>query len=116
MNTHAQIDAYSVFFGAQIRVYFTKLQQIVTVEVPGAVEVLDCENLVILELPSHLNEPGFIMVIFGAQNAAIFHLSASTIKPDGYTLHEIFPLLSQGLPSDMKISTARLVTQEPNDV
>ena len=28
VNTHAQIDAYSVFFGAQIRVYFTKLQQV----------------------------------------------------------------------------------------
>ena len=66
-----------------------------TVDVPSDIEVLNCENLVILEIPSALKVPGYAMVIFGAQNAAVFQLSPSTIKPDGYRHIGSSPLLSE---------------------
>jgi len=38
----------------------------VTVDVPGEIEVLNCENAVVLEMPPYLGESGSLMVIFGA--------------------------------------------------
>ena len=37
-----------------------------TVDVPSDIEVLNCENLVILELQNCLKTPGYAMVLFGA--------------------------------------------------
>lgn len=81
-----------------------------TVDVPGDVEVLNCENLVILEIPSFLKVRGYIMVIFGAQMAAVLHLSPLTIEPDGYTLLGMSPLLAEDTLPDSKVSIAKLVS------
>ena len=37
-----------------------------TVDVPGDIEVLNCEHLVIVELAGCLKVPGYAMVLFGA--------------------------------------------------
>ena len=63
-----------------------------TIDVPGDVEVLNCENLVILEIPSFLKVRGYIMVIFGAQTVAVFHLSPLSTEP--YRLIGTNPLLT----------------------
>ena len=58
----------------------------VTVHVPANVEVLDCENLFIFEIPDSLRVHGYVMLLFGAQNIALYHLSPSTSKTEDYRL------------------------------
>ena len=81
-----------------------------TVDVPGDVEVLNCENLVIVEIPSFLKVRGYIMVIFGAQMAAVLHISPLTIEPDGYTLLGTSPLFAHDTLADSKVVIAKLVS------
>ena len=69
-----------------------------TVDVPGEVEVLNCEHVMLLELPIYLGAPGFLMVIFGALNAALIHLKpASQTASDSYQLLGIVSLVKQDL-------------------
>lgn len=80
-------------------------------DIPGDIELLDCENLVILEIPSFLNVKGFIMVVFGAQSVAVFHLNPNSANmPEGYTLLGTQPLITQETLPESKVTIARLIT------
>ena len=82
----------------------------VTVHVPADVEVLDCENLFILEIPDSLRVPGYVMLLFGAQNMALYHLSPSTSKTEDYRLLGTQMLITERdhIPNS-KISVVKLV-------
>lgn len=84
-----------------------------TLDIPGDVEVLNCENIVLLEIPLALKTPGFIMVIFGAQSVAVYHLSA-TIKPDFSSIIGVKGLArDDDTAADSKVSLAKLVSTRP---
>ena len=79
---------------------------------PSDLEVLNCENLVILENPSYLKVPGYMMAIFGAQTIAVFHLRPQSNRNDGYRLIGTQSLLSEGQADGSKVTVAKLVIAE----